>query len=208
MSNGDDIMDPGDTARIAELTALLPGLEDPGDRIAVESEINSIQEKYGPGKFAGGGEVTDEYAGGGYVPRGTIAGEIDRRGDMSVREEGETMYELAKRRGDERTYMANGGEVDMSRRARRMYATGGSIDILEEEWDELDEEEQEAIIESISDVLPGGKDGGEVKKKRKKKKKKKKKSVSVKSSFVDGVGAGKSRGGGAAIRGLIFRGIF
>ena len=88
----------------------------------------------------------------------------------------------------------------------KSYATGGLVETLDEEWDELDDEEQEAIIQSISDNIPGGKDGGEVKKKRKKKKKKK--NVSVKRSSVDGVGAGKSRGGGAAIRGLIFRGIF
>ena len=45
MSNGDDTMDPGDSARITELTALLPGL-DPDDQIAVQAEIDSISEKY------------------------------------------------------------------------------------------------------------------------------------------------------------------
>ena len=37
--------------------------------------------------------------------RGTMAGELGRRGDMSVREAGETMHELARRRG----YEAGGG---------------------------------------------------------------------------------------------------
>ena len=37
--------------------------------------------------------------------RGTMAGELGRRGDMSVREAGETMHELARRRG----YAAGGG---------------------------------------------------------------------------------------------------
>ena len=38
-----------------------------------------------------------EFARGGYVGRGTMAGELDRRGDLSVREAGETMYERSKR---------------------------------------------------------------------------------------------------------------
>jgi hypothetical protein len=38
-----------------------------------------------------------EFAQGGYVGRGTMAGELDRRGDLSVREAGETMYERSKR---------------------------------------------------------------------------------------------------------------
>jgi len=38
-----------------------------------------------------------EFAHGGYVDRGTMAGELGRRGDLSVREAGETMYERNKR---------------------------------------------------------------------------------------------------------------
>ena len=38
-----------------------------------------------------------EFAHGGYVGRGTMAGELGRRGDLSVREAGETMYERNKR---------------------------------------------------------------------------------------------------------------
>ena len=37
------------------------------------------------------------YTHGGYVGRGTMAGELGRRGDLSVREAGETMYERNKR---------------------------------------------------------------------------------------------------------------
>ena len=172
-----DDMSPSDQERVMELNELLSGL-DPDDRIAVQAEIDLINEKYkSGGKFAEGGEVIDEYAGGGYVPRGTMAGEIDRGANMSVREKGETMYELAKRHRDERAYMGGGGEVEMSRRARRMF-DGGEVTMEEE-------------IETFSE-------GGEAKKKKRKKKK----------SSVDGTGAGKCRGGGAATQGLIFRGVF
>ena len=44
---------------------------------------------YNMGGYAGGLTETG---------RGTMAGELGRRGDMSVREAGETMHELAKRR--------------------------------------------------------------------------------------------------------------
>jgi hypothetical protein len=55
------------------------------------------------------------YYGGGNVPRGTMAGELGRRGGMSVREAGETMRELGKRDRDlygRRMFrMANGGAM-------------------------------------------------------------------------------------------------
>jgi hypothetical protein len=52
-----------------------------------------------------------EIAHGGYVGRGTSAGELGRRGDMSVREEGETMYERFKRRRG----MRGGGILSLRR---------------------------------------------------------------------------------------------
>tara|TARA_R110002020_G_scaffold313171_2_gene528490 strand:- start:34 stop:639 length:606 start_codon:yes stop_codon:yes gene_type:complete len=52
-----------------------------------------------------------EIAHGGYVGRGTSAGELGRRGDMSVREAGETMYELSKRRHG----MKGGGIMSLRR---------------------------------------------------------------------------------------------
>ena len=48
---------------------------------------------------------------GGYVGRGTSAGELGRRGDMSVREAGETMYERFKRRHG----MKGGGIMSLRR---------------------------------------------------------------------------------------------
>jgi len=48
---------------------------------------------------------------GGYVGRGTSAGELAPRGSMSVREAGETMYELAKRRRG----MRGGGIMSLRR---------------------------------------------------------------------------------------------
>tara|TARA_R100000656_G_scaffold97495_1_gene70762 strand:+ start:451 stop:1530 length:1080 start_codon:yes stop_codon:yes gene_type:complete len=48
--------------------------------------------------------VEQEYAHGGYASRGTVAGELGRRGDMSVREEGESMQELAKRHKEQDWY--------------------------------------------------------------------------------------------------------
>ena len=60
--------------------------------------------------------------GGGYVDHGTVAGELGRRGDMSVREEGETMAELSKRHRDQDWYSQNkmGGGLGSLRRRRRM----------------------------------------------------------------------------------------
>ncbi len=45
----------------------------------------------------------------GGVPRGTVAGELPRYGNMSVREEGETMAELSKRHRDQDWYNRMGG---------------------------------------------------------------------------------------------------
>ena len=211
-----DDMSPSDQERVIELTEILPGL-DPDDRIAVQAEIDLLTEKY---KYAEGGEVIeviDEYAGGGYVPRGTMAGEIDRGANMSVREKGETMYELAKRHRDERAYMGGGGEVEMSRRARRMFSGGEVTEDEESKFgeyvdkfdDSIEAKKKRRLLmkESLKwDTEAGANDpdkpeefseGGEAKKKRKKKK-----------SSVDGTGAGKCRGGGAATKGLIFRGVF
>jgi len=52
-----------------------------------------------------------QMARGGYVGRGTSAGELAPRGSMSVREAGETMYELAKRRRG----MRGGGIMSLRR---------------------------------------------------------------------------------------------
>ena len=49
-------------------------------------------------------------ADGGYIGRGTMAGELSPRGSMSVREEGETMREMAKRMGKR-----NGGIMSLRR---------------------------------------------------------------------------------------------
>ena len=46
--------------------------------------------------------VEQEYAHGGYASRGTVAGEL--HGDMSVRKEGESMQELAKRHKEQDWY--------------------------------------------------------------------------------------------------------
>jgi hypothetical protein len=43
------------------------------------------------------GDITPRLQGGGYVGRGTVAGELPDYGDMSVRVKGESMQELAKR---------------------------------------------------------------------------------------------------------------
>ena len=56
------------------------------------------------------------YAHGGYASRGTVAGELPRYGDMSVREEGETMRELSKRHRDQDWYNRMGGGLGSLRR--------------------------------------------------------------------------------------------
>jgi len=70
------------------------------------------------------GGITPRLQGGGYVGRGTVAGELGRRGDMSVREEGETMAELSKRHREQDWYskdkMGGGlGSLGPLRRDRR-----------------------------------------------------------------------------------------
>ena len=68
--------------------------------------------------YRDGGYVKQKYAYGGSVPRGTVAGELPRYGDMSVREEGESMRELAKRHKDQRWYNRMGGGLgSLMRRA-------------------------------------------------------------------------------------------
>lgn len=70
------------------------------------------------------GDITPRLQGGGYVGRGTVAGKLGRRGDMSVREEGETMAELSKRHREQDWYskdnMGGGlGSLGKLRRRRR-----------------------------------------------------------------------------------------
>ena len=74
--------------------------------------------------YQDGGHVQQKYAYGGQVPHGTVAGELGRRGDMSVREEGETMAELSKRHRERDWYskdkMGGGlGSLGPLRRDRR-----------------------------------------------------------------------------------------
>ena len=73
-----------------------------------------------------GGSLIPQFQTGGYADnsRGTVAGELGRRGDMSVREEGETMRELSKRHRDQDWYskdkMGGGlGSLGPLRRDRR-----------------------------------------------------------------------------------------
>jgi hypothetical protein len=65
--------------------------------------------------FGRGGHV-QRMAHGGYASRGTVAGELPRYGDMSVREEGETMRELSKRHRDQDWYNRMGGGLGSLRR--------------------------------------------------------------------------------------------
>ena len=55
------------------------------------------------------GRRPGHYAHGGYASRGTVAGELPRYGNMSVREEGETMGELSKRHRDQDWYSRMSG---------------------------------------------------------------------------------------------------
>jgi len=73
-----------------------------------------------------GGSLIPQFQTGGYADnsRGTVAGELGRRGDMSVREEGETMAELSKRHRERDWYskdkMGGGlGSLGPLRRDRR-----------------------------------------------------------------------------------------
>ena len=66
----------------------------------------------GPSFIPSEGQTAPDFrAHGGYVGRGTSAGELAPRGSMSVREAGETMYELAKRRRG----MRGGGIMSLRR---------------------------------------------------------------------------------------------
>ena len=78
-----------------------PSVSQPSDRV-LEMEGNL-------GRLRG-------YAHGGYASRGTVAGELPRYGDMSVREEGETMRELSKRHRDQDWYNRMGGGLGSLRR--------------------------------------------------------------------------------------------
>ena len=71
-----------------------------------------------------GGSLIPQFQTGGYVDHGTVAGKLGRRGDMSVREEGETMAELSKRHREQDWYskdnMGGGlGSLGKLRRRRR-----------------------------------------------------------------------------------------
>jgi len=65
--------------------------------------------------YQSGGHV-QRMAHGGYSSRGTVAGELPRYGNMSVREEGETMHELSKRHGDQDWYNRMSGGLGSLRR--------------------------------------------------------------------------------------------
>ena len=68
--------------------------------------------------YRDGGYVKQKYAYGGSVPHGTVAGELPDYGNMRVREEGESMRELAKRHKDQRWYNRMGGGLgSLMRRA-------------------------------------------------------------------------------------------
>ena len=68
-----------------------------------------------PYPYQSGGHV-QRMAHGGYSSRGTVAGELPRYGNMSVREEGETMHELSKRHGDQDWYNRMSGGLGSLRR--------------------------------------------------------------------------------------------
>ena len=68
-----------------------------------------------PYPYQSGGHV-QRMAQGGYSSRGTVAGELPRYGNMSVREEGETMHELSKRHGDQDWYNRMSGGLGSLRR--------------------------------------------------------------------------------------------
>ena len=68
-----------------------------------------------PYPYQSGGHV-QRMAHGGYSSRGTVAGELPRYGNMSVREEGETMRELSKRHRDQDWYNHMSGGLGSLRR--------------------------------------------------------------------------------------------
>jgi hypothetical protein len=73
------------------------------------TQIDEVQETITPEAVGNMGRIRGPYMqAGGYVGRGTMAGELGRRGDLSVRQAGETMFERMKRlRG-----YAHGGYAD------------------------------------------------------------------------------------------------
>jgi len=103
----------------------LPGTRSavPG-RLPAEETVTETEFMTGYPGLKTGGYVKQKYAYGGSVPHGTVAGELGRRGDMSVREEGETMAELSKRHREQDWYskdkMGGGlGSLGPLRRDRR-----------------------------------------------------------------------------------------
>ena len=96
-----------------------PLLEGAGMPPISDTDLQNLQRIIGSGVTESPGfeEETFDYfpperrARGGYVGRGTSAGELAPRGSMSVREAGETLYELAKRRRG----MRGGGIMSLRR---------------------------------------------------------------------------------------------
>ena len=122
ITSGDDMGDLGaiSTAPVAPPLAAAPipteevvGMTSFRPEGSTLDEMGSMFDLY-----RDGGYVKQKYAYGGSVPRGTVAGELPRYGDMSVREEGESMRELAKRHKDQRWYNRMGGGLgSLMRRA-------------------------------------------------------------------------------------------
>ena len=96
----------GDAPRAGMSTDLYesPGVAE-GPPIS-DTDLQNLQRITGPGVAE-----PEQRAHGGYMGRGTSAGELAPRGSMSVREAGETMYELAKRRRG----MRGGGIMSLRR---------------------------------------------------------------------------------------------
>ena len=122
ITSGDDMGDLGaiSTAPVAPPLAAAPipteevvGMTSFRPKGPTLDEMGSMFDLY-----RDGGYVKQKYAYGGSVPHGTVAGELPRYGDMSVREEGESMRELAKRHKDQRWYNRMGGGLgSLMRRA-------------------------------------------------------------------------------------------
>ena len=122
ITSGDDMGDLGaiSTAPVAPPLAAAPipteevvGMTSFRPEGSTLDEMGSMFDLY-----RDGGYVKQKYAYGGSVPHGTVAGELPRYGDMSVREEGESMRELAKRHKDQRWYNRMGGGLgSLMRRA-------------------------------------------------------------------------------------------
>ena len=122
ITSGDDMGDLGaiSTAPVAPPLAAAPipteevvGMTSFRPEGSTLDEMGSMFDLY-----RDGGYVKQKYAYGGSVPHGTVAGELPDYGDMRVREEGESMRELAKRHKDQRWYNRMGGGLgSLMRRA-------------------------------------------------------------------------------------------